>query len=359
MSLEANISMEEGMDSDNTVNKENFQFTGSGAEFFKIWIVNLFLSIITLGIYSAWAKVRTNRYFYGNTQLAGNNFEYHAEPLQILKGRIIAVVFLLCYSFSAEIHPFLGFAFAIALFVLTPWVIVNAIKFNARMSSYRGIHFNFHGTYGDAISSFILWPVFSVFTLGLLLPYAFYKQAKFFLQEHTYGKTPFDFAATAGKYYQAILICLLVLVGLFAVVALLANGISFTGLFSADPKQLPDPTNIFVLMATLYFPFIIASLIYRGLAYNIAFDHLSIKSNQFNSRLNVTKWSWIVLSNMVLILCTLGLFYPWARVRAAKYKALVTEVELVDLNSFVASQQQQKSALGDEIGEAFDIGVSI
>ena len=37
------------------------RFTGSGGEYFKIWIVNLLLTIATLGIYSAWAKVRKAR----------------------------------------------------------------------------------------------------------------------------------------------------------------------------------------------------------------------------------------------------------------------------------------------------------
>lgn len=347
------------MDLETNANKESFKFTGSGGEFFKIWIVNLLLSIVTLGIYSAWATVRTNRYFYGNTYLADNNFEYHAEPLQILKGRVIAVIFFLCYSFSGQIHPFLGIGFAIALLVLIPWVIVNAIKFSGRMSSYRGIHFNFHGTYGGAIKCFFLWPILGVLTIGLLIPYSLYKQARFFLQGHSYGKTPFEFDATAGKYYKAALISLLVMISLFGIIYLFASGISFSELFSFDPEQPPNPTSILVLMASIYIPFIVAGLIYKGLAYNIAFDHLSIKSNQFNSRLNVIQWGWIVLSNMVLVLCTLGLFYPWARVRAAKYKAHVTEVNLVDLSSFQASEQKQNSALGEEIGEAFDIGISI
>ena len=40
-----------------------FEFTGDAKEFFRIWIVNLALSIVTLGIYSAWAKVRTQPLF--------------------------------------------------------------------------------------------------------------------------------------------------------------------------------------------------------------------------------------------------------------------------------------------------------
>ncbi|MET2872051.1 DUF898 family protein, partial [Exiguobacterium profundum] len=57
------------------------RFIGSGSEYFRIWIVNLLLTIVTLGIYSAWAKVRTLQYFYRNTQLAGSSFDYHGSPI--------------------------------------------------------------------------------------------------------------------------------------------------------------------------------------------------------------------------------------------------------------------------------------
>ena len=63
------------------------RFTGTGQEYFGIWIVNLLLTIVTLGIYSAWAKVRKLQYFYRNTQLDGSAFEYHGNPVPILKGR--------------------------------------------------------------------------------------------------------------------------------------------------------------------------------------------------------------------------------------------------------------------------------
>lgn len=49
--------------------QQRFSFTGTGSEYFRIWIVNLLLSIVTLGIYSAWAKVRRMKYFYRNTRL--------------------------------------------------------------------------------------------------------------------------------------------------------------------------------------------------------------------------------------------------------------------------------------------------
>jgi len=42
----------------NTYPVGKFVFHGTGREYFKIWIVNLVLTIATLGIYAAWAKVR-------------------------------------------------------------------------------------------------------------------------------------------------------------------------------------------------------------------------------------------------------------------------------------------------------------
>ena len=55
-----------------------FEFRGNGGEYFKIWIVNVLLTLITLGIYSAWATVRNNRYFYSNTFVNDVSFDYLA-----------------------------------------------------------------------------------------------------------------------------------------------------------------------------------------------------------------------------------------------------------------------------------------
>jgi uncharacterized membrane protein YjgN (DUF898 family) len=57
------------------------EFTGRGAEDFKIWIVNIAFTLITLGIYSAWAKVRKNRYIYGNIIFEDASIEYLADPM--------------------------------------------------------------------------------------------------------------------------------------------------------------------------------------------------------------------------------------------------------------------------------------
>ncbi len=97
--------MENGIANERT---SNINFTGKSGEYFKLWFVNMFLSIITLGIYSAWAKVRDTQYLYGHTQVDGQSFRYLASPMQILKGRILAVIIFILYMVLSQINPIIS-----------------------------------------------------------------------------------------------------------------------------------------------------------------------------------------------------------------------------------------------------------
>ena len=146
-----------------------FSFSGSGREYFGIWIVNLLLSIVTIGIYTAWAKVRRLRYFYGNTWLDGHNFEYHAKPIQILIGRIVVVVVLVIFNILASISPILSLILIVPYLVGIPWLINKALSFNARVTSYRNVHFNFEGSYGRAFWVFVALPFIIPIVFGVFM----------------------------------------------------------------------------------------------------------------------------------------------------------------------------------------------
>ena len=113
-------------------NQTPIVFTGKGGEYFGIWIVNLLLSIITFGIYSAWAKVRRKKYFYNNTLIEGVGFDYHANPIAILKGRVIAFVIFVLFNVLAGFSPILYGILLIAFIIALPWIIVRGFTFNAR-----------------------------------------------------------------------------------------------------------------------------------------------------------------------------------------------------------------------------------
>ncbi|PSU50443.1 DUF898 domain-containing protein, partial [Photobacterium aphoticum] len=138
--------------------ENQIRFYGRGGEFFGIWIVNILLSVVTLGIYSAWAKVRTKKYFYGNTELGADRFDYHGQPLQILKGRIVAIICVWVWVLSSNTLPLLSGVLLLLFIALMPWLIVSNTRFDARMTSYRNVRFNFVGTLGGAYMVFLGWP---------------------------------------------------------------------------------------------------------------------------------------------------------------------------------------------------------
>ena len=100
-----------------------FEFTGKAKEFFGIWLSNLLLSILTLGIYSAWAKVRRRRFFLGHTLIRGHRFDYHADPKVILKGRAVVVSVLVVLSLVSELSPFLSGTSLVVLMLALPFKI--------------------------------------------------------------------------------------------------------------------------------------------------------------------------------------------------------------------------------------------
>ena len=193
------------------------EFTGKTSEYFGIWIVNVLLIIITLGIYSAWAKVRTHRYFYGNTLLDGSPFDYLASPIAILKGWAIAVAVLFVYNILVSVFPLTSLLLVPLMLIALPWIIVRAMRFRAHNSAWRNIRFGFKKAYAEAAKVFILFSILIIFTLGLFLPYYIYATNRFVVANSGFGATAFSFHATAKDFYKIFLkpvLVMLVILGL-------------------------------------------------------------------------------------------------------------------------------------------------
>lgn len=334
-----------------------FQFKGSGGEYFKIWIVNVMLSILTLGIYSAWAKVRRKQYFYSNTHVTGAAFRYLADPVKIFKGRIIVFIFFVAYSIISEFFPPASALFGIGVIFLLPWLVVRSLAFNARNSSLRNIQFNFTGTYGQAAKTYILFPFLGALTLGILSPYAYFRQRKFIIENSTYGTTQFRFKATAKDYYYLILrfffpmIILVALVGAVAYFSsLLSASFQLPDITAAALSYLPSMAFIFVMLLYLY-----ALAYFSVKSSNLLYNSSELSDHHFAANMMVKDYAIIVLINTLATVFTLGLFYPFAQVRAMKYK--IEKLSLLpgsDLDQFVTSETKETNALGEELSEFMD-----
>lgn len=329
--------------------RHNFIFTGTGKEFFGIWIVNLLLTIVTLGIYSAWAKVRTKRYFNGNTILAGHSFDYHANPVAILKGRIIVVVVLIVLNLLSQVSPFLAIPILIFYAIALPWVIVRGLRFNANMTSYRNVRFGFNNTKWNAFKAYIAWPFLAILSLGILQPFASRANARFLGDGHSYGSSEFFANPPLKPYYNALgIVALMIVVPIACLVGfgvLSASG-STTGMIA----QIGITTFIVLLYAAI----ISGLLIYTVYSRNIGFGNLHLKGgHSFESNVKVKSYIWIIFSNFLLTLVTIGLYIPWAKVRLARYLADHTAmIAKGDLDQFAASQIDQS---GVASGEFLDI----
>lgn len=218
------------MNDTTTAQGHSLQFHGKGSDFFKIWIVNIVLTVLTLGIYAAWAKVRTQRFFYQNTELAGSRFEYHAKPLSLLKGYLIVAAFIGAYVLASAIAPVLAGLLAISLMVSMPFLFVQALRFRLANSSYRGLRFSFQGTVGQVVKIFLKFfgvTILAGVLFSLMIGMA---GAQFVSSLKTDG-------FSSGSLFTLVL---LVLLGAYAYAMALAYGIQRIRLYGVNQASYGD-----------------------------------------------------------------------------------------------------------------------
>ena len=397
--------------------RDSLEFKGSGAEYFKIWIVNLFLSILTLGIYSAWAKVRRKRYLYGNTSIKGASFEYHASPITILKGRLIAVALLIVYSVLSELFPLVGFFLLILLFAFIPWIVWRSLRFNARMTSLRNVHFSFKGRLGKSYLFYLVIPfifpllISSLFSFGysvlvyeypienfynyfsdlinfpdyypteililtvgsvsmylLMIPYVQKIKMSYYMNNSCFGQGKFSSNISASKFYLIDILTFLVTAAVFLfpiMIFLLIYG--FNAFFDYGSEFLDNVNSIvpvfFIFVAYVFMlsSVFLSTAFFTAKLRNYVYSNTQLNDNiSVNSNLNTWNLFWLYLSNFFLMIFTVGLAYPLTIIRKTKYMAETVSVKNVEaFSQFVSQQEQQQSALGEEIGEAFDVGSGI
>ena len=324
-------------------NRLNFEFRGDGMEYFKIWIVNVLLTIVTLGIYSAWATVRNRRYFYSNTILDNSSFSYLADPITILKGRIIAILVFIAYSVLSTMAPVAALAMLVVLLFLFPFFLNKSLAFSHRMSAYKNIQFRFNGSYGEAFMVMYVWPLIGMLTLGILYPLAFLKTNQYVVNNSSYGTTKFNFTATFKDYG----IIFLIMIGVALVL-----GIPAWAIMTFMPELAAVGP---VVMVLVYFGLIVYFMVETT---NLFYRSTVLGDHTFEANLSMGGLAKVILINAVLTMITLGLYLPAAKVRMAKYMCSCLAMNAAgSLDSHAAAEKENISALGDEFGEVFDFGI--
>jgi len=341
-----------------------FSFSGTGSEYFRIWIVNLLFSILTLGIYSAWAKVRRTRYFYGSTSVAGTSFEYHGNPIAILKGRIMAFLLIIIYNIAIEMSLGVSLLMLAVVMAATPWLIWKSLQFKLYNTSYRGIRFGFRGALKQIYWVYLALPILTLFSLYILAPFTHQRIKKFQHQESRFGTSHFSFSGKVGSFYKAYLLVFVIwLAGIIVISATLGG--SLFAIITADNMDreavaAASATGVFLFFGALYVWMFLIFPIFATLIQNLIWNHTQLEKHRFLSEMKWTRMSFITVTNIIGIMCTLGLFLPFAQIRVVKYRIECMSL-LPDgsLENFIAATQQQVSATGEGVADLLDFDLSL
>jgi uncharacterized membrane protein YjgN (DUF898 family) len=352
------------------------EFTGSAREYFRIWIVNLCLTLLTVGIFSAWAKVRKKRYYYSHTILDGTPFQYLGRPLPILKGRVIATIAFSAYYLSNFFNAMLPYVIVGGV-VLAPWVLIRSAAFNARYSSFRNMTFRFDGKYLAALKAIyalgivpgLLVVAAMVFEwrgqyaaaliaaaaviFGLSFPW-WMKQVKGFLIGHaSYGGREGKLSATGGQFFRVYFTAILIL---------LSIGVISTIILAAAVFLLKSAPTIMVFLAVIpiYAGYVLSYAYIKARGTNLVWDHTQLGPVRFKSSLTAGGLAKLYLTNALAIIASLGTLTPWAVMRTLRYRAdnLLVLVE-GNLADFQGSEKDTVQAAGAEIGDFFDMDLSL
>jgi uncharacterized membrane protein YjgN (DUF898 family) len=300
-------------------------FAGSGSTLLGIHIVNVLLTILTLGIYYCWAKVRVRSYLLSETEFEGDRFAYHGTGRELLIGTVKAG--LVFGALSALVKASLALpggtpvrvsaflAGYVGLLVLIPVATVGARRYRLSRTSWRNILFSFQGNAGAFIKLFVGGTLLTGLTLGLYYPFFATARHGFLVAHSRFGDRSFGFDGRGRDLFGPYLLALLLTVPTLGL-----------GWFWFWARR------------TRYY-----------------WDHTSFEGVRFVSTVTGLRLFGLHLVNLVLLVFTLGLAWPWVTVRNLRFEfANLTLIGAFEPAS-IQQDAQAATATGDGLGDFLEL----
>lgn len=312
-------------------------YHATGGSFFALGLKNALLTMITLGIYSSWARNNVRAFHYSHTELGDERFAYHGTGGELFSGALKAglVLFVLAMLYGGGtilvgrymnvevLPPNIQIAFTLALYAVIGLLVVVAIngarRYRLSRSSWRGIRFSFHGQTNDYLALMVKGFLLSVVTLGFYRP-IFQSQARAFMVNNArFGSEPFEYDGDGrelfGDYLRAVLLTIPTL------------GLAWVWYAAARHR---------------YF-----------------WDHTRIAGARFSSTVTGGELLSLSLTNALLVIFTLGIGAPWAMVRLHQFWASNLRLHGAPEWATIEQRAQDASATHEGLAEGMDIDVGI
>jgi len=278
----------------------SLKFEGKGFEFFKIYFVNVILTILSLTFLYPWAKVRKINYLCRKTFLAEKPFIFTGGTKEFFKGYIktflASLILIVIYiGGSAHLASFQGSIISVVITMVSYVILLGLLYFFAPLVLHGSLNYRLnHTLWGEVRSSYtgelsklvsvcFIGSILTTLTAGIYGAWYLVKLLKYLLQHIRFGSLSFDFNGESKDLF------LLFLKGFFlSLITFGIYGIWFT-------KQLYEYSvkNIVVK---------------KG-------DHEFKLSSNANS-LEVFE---LIIGNFLLIFLTLGIGTSWAYMRYYRF----------------------------------------
>ena len=375
------------------IQKHRVSFSGSGGDYFRLWLANLLLTLVTLGIYTPWARRRRIQYFYRNTLVGADPLDFVASSRNMATSflLVVGVYALINVMSSAGLNAAVGII-TLTIAALVPWLWRSAQRFRLGNTTWRGLRFEFQATTREAYTA--AWPLlaaaFVIAMLSLLLPAVTAPSAAMgaliaiaafvgvgvvlislrfnFLQlqmtRTSMGGQLGRFKASFGSFFKVALICLGVALLAYGALALLLAAVvtALGGLGRGG--GMGSRMWLFVLVGVAALPLMLVPAFitlaaWQALVFRTIWSHAGL-SNVARSKCELKTSAFVGLrtKNILLTLVTLGLYRPFAAV--SEYRMKVESVRIYtrgNIDTLASKLARHKSALGDAAADmvGFDI----
>lgn len=369
------------------------EFTGSGSEYFRIWLVNALLTVVTLGAYHPRARVRRYQYFRTNTWIVFGNGERHAMDFEVDSGKSLKVIGVWMALIVASVvlyaiaPPLLG---VIAL-VVTPWLRLKSLRYRIAGTTFRGLRFRFSGDLrgqlsvwmpmlvvagaglvlmllaGQSASSRAVGPMILavVMLAGLALwPWVQWRLVRWRQRHLGYGTLEADrFTTPVGRFYavtiKAGLLGMLAAGGAF--LALSLGTTTFATTAAVASGQSPASWGALLLASGAALLLVILPILvgvyFNTAIYNLAWGGTTGSTVRLRSRLGYGRVAGLVVTSWILTILTLGLYRPFAEIAAARLRLeAIDGVLLENPDAIVARAHAGAGAMGDLAADLLDVG---
>jgi len=187
-----------------------FRFHGEGGNLFLLILKNLFLTVITLGVYAAWARTARRKYIWSNTEISGQRLVYTGTGLELFKGYLKVLVF---YVGFLAIPPLVNLVVPgskiplqillfVALIVLIPFAVYWSRAYLLSRTKWRGIQFGLEPGASQFAKAFLGGYVLVILTLGFYGPVWLNRLRTILLHNTRFGTERFSYDGTDGEAFR-------------------------------------------------------------------------------------------------------------------------------------------------------------